>query len=84
MSHHECRQVVAKSGAISQRQNRAHHRAVESQNVERADAQERSQRERVESHANVVRENLARTDLVRFIQVFPPMRALVDDCLAKA
>src|SRR5207253_5371655 len=84
VSDHECCQVVSKSGVISQRQNRAHHRAIESQNVKRADAKKRAQRKRIKRHANVVRENLARTDLICLVQIFPPMRALVDDSLAKA
>jgi glutamate formiminotransferase len=76
-------QIISESGAISQRDNRPKHRSIEGQHIQRTQPENSSQSERVESHANVVGENLARADLVGFVQTFPPVRPVIDDNLAE-
>ena len=51
-------QVVAESGPIGQRQERAEHCSIERQHVERANTENYAQRKRSESHANIVGKNL--------------------------
>src|SRR5205807_1454897 len=76
-------QIISKASSISQCEDRSEHCAIEGDHVESAEAEDRSQSKRIESHANVVREDLARAYLIRFVQIFPPMRAMVDYDFAK-
>src|SRR5260370_34651138 len=79
MAHYEAQEeIVSEPGSINERYDRAKVRAVERHNVQSADAQHRSQGKRIEGDANVVGEDLTRSDLVRFVRRFPPMPMSLD------
>src|SRR2546422_11390769 len=69
---------------MSQCQNRADQRAVECQQINRADSEHRSQREGIEGYSDIVGDNLARSNLVSPIEVLPPMSPGFDYSLAPA
>src|SRR2546422_3986690 len=58
---------------MRQCQNRPDQRAVECQQIDRADSEHRSQRECIEGYSDIVGDNLARSHLVGPIEVLPPM-----------
>ena len=78
MPDHETHQSVAKPGAIGESDDRAEHRAVEGEHINCAETEYGAEREGIEGDADVVGEDLTGTDLAGFIQLFPPVRTMVD------
>src|SRR6266404_5019391 len=79
MAHYKAKQkIVSEPGSINQRYDCSKVRAIKRHNIQGADAQHRSQGKCVEGNANVVGEDLTRSDLVRFVRRFPQMLMSLD------
>src|SRR5207253_2934302 len=61
-----------------ERDDRAKHRAVVSENVQGAHPERRPHGKRVKRNPNVIGKDLRRADLAGVVKPFPPMRAIVD------
>src|SRR5258708_2591578 len=79
MAHYKAQeQIVSEPRSINQRYDRAKVGPIERHYIQSADAQHRSQGKGVERYANVIGEDLTRSDLARFVSRFPPMPASLD------
>src|SRR6267142_1693881 len=78
MAHHGAAGMVAKSGAIGERDDCSKHRAVVGQEVQGADTEHRPQGKCIKRYPNIIGKDLGRADLVSVVEAFPPMDSIVD------
>jgi len=73
MANHKAKKIISETGPINERYDRSEVRAIECHDIQGADAQHRAEGKCIEGNANVIGEDLTRSDLVRFVGRFPPM-----------
>ena len=72
-ANHKAKKIISETGPINERYDRSEVRAIECHNIQGADAQHRAEGKCIEGNANVIGEDLTRSDLVCFVRGFPPM-----------
>src|SRR6266542_1009377 len=76
MTDHEGEQFGAITGPVSEGQHRRINSSVKAQGVQGADAKQSPKRKRVDRYPNIVSHDPAGTDLVGFVQIFPPVNLI--------